>query len=69
MRGETREHGERERGGFAGDSLRRGDEIAAAKDDGDGAELNRSRVGITGGLDATEDLLGKIECFESHKSE
>jgi hypothetical protein len=31
--------------------------------------LNRSRVGITGGLDATEDLLGKIECFESHKSE
>jgi hypothetical protein len=69
MRAESRKHGQGERGGFAGASLRRGDEIAAAKDDGDGAKLNRSRVGIAGGLDATEDLLGEIECFKSHKVE
>jgi hypothetical protein len=31
--------------------------------------LNGSRVDVAGGLDATEDLLGKIECFKSHRCE
>ena len=66
---ETREHGQGECGGFTGAGLRRRDEIAAAENDGDGAKLNGSRVDVAGGLDATEDLLGKIECFKSHRCE
>ena len=61
VRTEAREDGQGEGRRFAGTGLGRGDEIAAAEDDGDGAKLNRSRIRVTSGLDAAEDLLREIE--------
>jgi hypothetical protein len=61
VRTEAREDGQGEGRRFAGTGLGRGDEIAAAEDDGDGAKLNRSRVRVASGLDAAEDLLREIE--------
>ena len=66
---EAREHREGKGRRFAGTGLSRSDQVAAAEDDGDGAKLDRSRVGITGGLDAAQDRLGEIKSLKSHESE
>ena len=66
MGAEAREDGQRESGGLAGAGLGRGDEVAAAEDDRDGAELDGRRIGVTRGLHATEDVVGEFECFKRH---
>ena len=63
---EAGEDGQREGRGFTRAGLRRSDEIAATEDDGDRAQLDGRGIGVTGGLDAAENVFGEIECFEGH---
>jgi hypothetical protein len=63
---EAGEDGQRERGCFTCAGLGGGDEIAATKDDGDRAQLDGRGIGVTGGLDAAENIFGQIESFKGH---
>ena len=63
---EAREDGQRESRGLARARLRGTNEVAAAKHDGNGAQLDGRRIGVAGGLHAAEDGIGKIKSFERH---
>ena len=63
---EAGEDGQRERRRLAGAGLGGSNEVAATKDDGDRAQLNGRGIGVTGGLDAAENIFGQIESFKGH---
>src|SRR5262249_28754322 len=46
--------------------LRRADQVASREDDRDRAQLDRCRIGITGGVHAVEDFWCKTELGEGH---
>jgi hypothetical protein len=64
VRGEAREDGQRKGRGLAGARLRGADQVAAGEHDGNGAELDGSRIGVTGGLDAAENGLGELRALK-----
>ena len=63
---QERQHRHRKGGGFARTGLRRPDQIFAGQDDGNGAQLNGSRLDVTCGLRAAYDFFRKSKLFERH---
>ena len=58
------EQGERERGGFAGSRLRRGDYVAAAQRERNRLLLNGRRLGVSQKPDGFQGALGQSERIE-----
>ncbi len=65
---QTREHRQRERGSFSGAGLSRADQIAARQDKGNRTQLNRCRIGVSGGFYAVEHFRGKSELTKRHSN-
>ena len=61
---EQRQNRKREGGGFAGAGLGGTDQIFAGENNGEGAKLDRGRLGEAHRLDAANYFSGKIEIIE-----